>query len=64
MSNRGNSDNNSTSRREHRLWLAIVVLAVSIAGVAALAAIVLLRSEELETAKYVFAVVLPFLVRG
>lgn len=61
MSNRGNSDNNSTSRREHRFWLAIVVLAVSIAGVAALAAIVLLRSEELETAKYVFAVVLPLL---
>ncbi len=61
MSNRGNSDSSSTSRREPRFWLAIIVLVVSIAVVAVLAAIVLLRGEELETAKYVFAVVLPLL---
>lgn len=61
MFNRGNPDNNSTSRGERRFLLAIVVLVVSIAGVAALAAIVLLTGKDLPTAKYVFAVVLPLL---
>ncbi len=59
MSNRGNSDNNSNSRGKRRFWLAIIVLSASIAGVALSALIVLGRDEGLETAKYVFAAVLP-----
>ena len=59
MFNRGNSDNNSTSRGERRFLLAIVVLGACIGGVALLALIVLLRGKELGTAQYVFGAVLP-----
>lgn len=61
MSNGGDSGDNSTKGFDPRFLLAIIVLGVSIAGVATLAGIILAKDSQLSTAQYVLTAVLPLL---
>jgi hypothetical protein len=61
MSNGGDSGNNSTKGFDSRFLLAIIVLGLSIAGVATLAGIILAKDGQLSTAQYVLTAVLPLL---
>ncbi|MBW1841809.1 MAG: hypothetical protein JRI75_08435, partial [Deltaproteobacteria bacterium] len=49
----------STSENKFRHWMAIFILALSIGGLIVLSIVVVVIGGDLESAKYVFATVLP-----